>query len=203
MSVYVSGAVEGVVDEAVLKRLVEFARADYGPIHRTGGKQRLLARLRGFNAAARHSPWLVLVDLDQAADCAPEFMSLHLKSPSPWMACRVAVRAVEAWLMADTERAARFLDVPESRLPKNPDMLMQPKQALVNLARESRSPDVVKDLVPSLGSGRQVGPLYTTRIIEFTRNMRGGWRPGVAARTSDSLRRCLRQLTHLVRASSG
>ncbi|HEV8200977.1 MAG TPA: hypothetical protein VGS03_13225 [Candidatus Polarisedimenticolia bacterium] len=197
MTVYVSGAVEGIIDEAVFGRLVQHAKAEVGPIHRTEGKGRLLARLNGFNHAARHAPWFVLVDLNGDADCAPSFVHEHLPSPAPRMAFRVAVRAIEAWLLADRERMAAWLDVPLQQVPGVPDTEADPKAALINLARRSRSWEVRADLVPREGSGRKAGPLYPSRLIEFVQGERHGWRPAVAARTSDSLRRCLRHLRNL------
>ncbi len=69
--VVISGAVEGDVDEAVLRRLAEQVGAAIGPVHGKKGKQFLLRRVHGYNNAARFGPWVVLVDLDQDADCAP------------------------------------------------------------------------------------------------------------------------------------
>lgn len=199
MPVYVSGAVEGIVDEAVFGRLVRLAKAEIGSVHRTEGKARLLARLNGFNSAARHHPWLVLIDLDSDARCAPPFRRGHLPAPSRHMAFRVAVRAVEAWLLADRERVSRWLDVPPHLLPSRPDDEPDPKETLVRLARRSRSKSMRADLVPRAGSGRRVGPLYASRLIEFVNDDRRGWRPTAAAQGSDSLNRCLRHLRRLVR----
>jgi hypothetical protein len=204
VTAYVSGAVEGLVDQAVFERLVRTVGAEAGPLHRTNGKARLLARLRGFNEAARRSPWLVLVDLDQDADCAPAFLRDRIPAPSEAIACRVAVRSVESWLMADRERMAVLLGVPPQRLVDHPDELPSPKDALIDLARRSSSRDVRADMLPGPGSGRRVGPLYDSRLIEFARDERRGWRPRTAARSSDSLARCLRRLEGLVtRTASG
>ncbi len=197
MVVYVTGAVEGIVDEAVFRRLVQLSRAEIGPVHRTESKGRLLARLKGFNEAARRQPWLVLVDLNGDADCAPPFRERHLPTPARHMAFRVAVRAVEAWLLADRERASIWLDVPLRLIPESPDDEVDPKETLINLARRSRSRNIRTDLVPRQGSDRRVGPLYASRLIEFTHDERRGWRPSVGARASESLGRCLRHLRRL------
>jgi hypothetical protein len=85
----ISGAVEGIVDEAVFRRLVQTVRAQTGPVHGKNGKQQLLARLAGYNRAARFSPWLVLVDLDREADCPPPFVAAKLPAPSELMCFRV------------------------------------------------------------------------------------------------------------------
>lgn len=81
-SVEISGAVEGIVDEAVLRRLVQHVGAQAGPVHGKNGKTHLRQRLNGYNQAARFSPWVVLVDLDHDADCAPPFQVTWLPRES-------------------------------------------------------------------------------------------------------------------------
>lgn len=199
MSAYFRGAVEGIVDEAVLERLLRLVGATVGPIHRNEGKPRLLDRLQGFNEAARHAPWFVLVDLDTDDDCAPTFARRHLPRPSSQMVFRVAVREVEAWLMADRERFASWFQVPERAIPTNPDLDRDPKSTIIRLAGRSRSRSVRADLVPREGSGRAVGPLYPSRMIEYIRDEKKGWRPRSGAKSSDSLDRCIRRLAETIR----
>ena len=71
-NVIISSAVEGDLDEAVLRRLVKeqenaVLKTPYGK----SGKSHLRKRLASYNQAARFSPWIVLMDLDHDADCAP------------------------------------------------------------------------------------------------------------------------------------
>jgi hypothetical protein len=44
-----------------------------------------------------------------------------------------------------------------------------------------------------------VGPAYSSRLIEFALDEAEGWRPEIAARRSDSLRRCIEGIERLVR----
>lgn len=192
----VSGAVEGMVDEAVLTRLVDEAGGRAGPIYGKNGKTHLRRVLGGYNNAARFAPWLVLVDLDEDAECAPPLVAVWLPAPAPMMRLRVAVRAIEAWLLADREQLAGFLGVAATRLPLDPDAVPDPKALLVDLARHSRRRDIREDMVPRSGSGRSVGPAYASRLIEFASTV---WRPEVAAGCSDSLRRCRDRIAELVR----
>jgi hypothetical protein len=196
---YVSGAVEGDVDDAVARRLVLHVRAAVSVIHVRYGKDQLLARLAGYNAAARVSPWLVLLDLDDDAECAPAYARACLRGRVPGMCLRIVVREIEAWLLADRERIARFLAVPRGAVPLVPETLADPKSAMVQLAAHSRRRDIRDDMVPRPGSGRKVGPAYSSRLIEFARDPRKGWRPRQAARNANSLARCLaalRQIAH-------
>ncbi len=114
--------------------------------------------------------------------------------PAPHLCFRVAVRALEAWLLADTDAVASYLSVAKTRVPADPEAEAHPKRTLVNIARLSRRPAIAKDMVPREGSGRSEGPAYASRIVEFASLH---WRPEVAAERSDSLRRaiaCLRRL---------
>ena len=188
---------EGSVDEAVVRRLIEQVGGISGPVYGRNGKHHLRQRIANYNQAARQLPWVVLVDLDHDAECAPPLRSAWLPALSPHMCFRVAVRQVEAWLLADRERVAKFLSVSASRIPHNPESVEHPKHLLVDLARSSRRRDIREDMVPRPGSGRPVGPAYTARLIEFVISQRTGWRPDVAARFSDSLNRSLRCLRRL------
>lgn len=192
--VYCSIAVEGDVDGKVAERLLEHVGARTAALYVTRGKDRLQAKLPGYNQAARFSPWLVLVDLNQKLDCAPLLRAAWLPSPAPHLCFRVAVRTLEAWLMADAQRLADFLGVPAGAVPRKPESELRPKETMVNLARRSRRREIREDMVPREGSGRPVGNAYSSRLVEFAS---GRWRPVVAARRSDSLRRCIRCVERL------
>jgi hypothetical protein len=72
------------------------------------GKPDLLRRLSGYNRAAEHLPWVVMVDLDSDEPCAPPFVAAHLPVPAPWMCLRVVVRTVGgATLHGEPDRARR------------------------------------------------------------------------------------------------
>lgn len=190
----VTVAVEGDVDASVVRRLLADVGAGEGPVHVARGKPKLLNRFGGYNNAATRSPWLVLVDLDRDADCVPPFRQQWMPAPAEHMCFRVAVRMVESWLLADRERFARFLGVSAATLPREPDEVDDPKGVVVELARNSRRRDVREELVPRAGSGRRVGALYPSRLIEF---VSGSWRPEEARARSDSLDRCLMRLGEL------
>jgi hypothetical protein len=193
-AVTISAAVEGTVDEAVARILISFAGGSPGPVHGKLGKSFLQQRIHGYNAAARYTPWMVLVDLDNEHACAAPLRAAWLPQQAPRLCFRVAVREVEAWLLADAESIATFLRVPRGRVPAEPETLNDPKAAMVTLAHRSRRSDLREDMVPRNGSGRPVGPAYSSRLIEFASS---SWRPGVAAQRAESLRRainCLRRL---------
>jgi len=192
--VSISVAVEGIVDEAVVRKLITHAGGHPGPVYGKNGKPALRQRIDAYNNAARRAPWLVLVDLNSDAGCAPPLCQNWLPAPAPRLCFRVAVHQVEAWLMGDAETLARYLSVAQRRIPGDPEALADAKVEMVTLARGARKRAVRQDMVPRQGSGRSVGPAYASRLIEYTERH---WRPEVAAQRSDSLRRaiaCLRRL---------
>ena len=197
MAVTISAAVEGVTDEAVIRRLITHVGAEPGPVYGKTGKPSLREKIAGYNNAARHAPWVVLVDLDQDAHCAPHLCASWIPAPAEHLCFRVAVRAVEAWLIADAEALAGFLGVGRARVPADPENLANPKEALVNVARTSRRREIRDDMVPREGSGRSIGPAYVSRIIEFALSH---WRPAEASHRSESLRRAIACLNNLATA---
>lgn len=189
--IFISGAVEGALDEAVLKRLIAHVGAIPRAIYGKTGKPMLLKRLGGYNRAAQRAPWVVLVDLDHDGDCAPPFRASHLPLAAPMMCFRIVVREIEAWLMADREHLARFLAVPAASIPAEPEAVNSPKDTLAQVAGQSRRKEIREDVAPRPGSGRRVGPAYSSRLIQFVADSKTSWRPEVAAGFSDSLASCL------------
>ena len=194
-----SAVVEGDVDEAVVRRLVADAGGTVHAVYGRNGKDGIRKNLDAYNQAARGWLWLVVVDLDDDAECAPLLRAEWLPNPAAHMCFRVAVREVEAWLLADRDGLADFLGTASSRIPVWPEAVDDPKQAMVNLAIGSRRRAIREDMAPRPGSRRAVGPAYASRLIEFAQRR---WRPGVAANRSESLQRCRTRIQELVRAGA-
>jgi hypothetical protein len=190
--IILSAAVEGELDELALRRLLAETDLLIGKVYGKAGKDQLRDRIHDYNKAARHTPWIVLVDLDREADCAGLLCRSWLPEPAPRLLFRVAVRALEAWLLADREAVSEYLDVPGDLVPLVPDDEPDPKRSLIELARHSRQARIRKGMVPS--RGRRVGPLYSLLMTGFVDRH---WRPEHAAAHSDSLRRCRLRLREL------
>lgn len=191
LDLVVSTVVEGPTDAAIVTRIVQLAGLQVGTIYPQGGKHHLDRRLAGYNNAAKFGPWLVVRDLNGDAPCAPALVDRILPAPGRFMILRIAVRAAEAWLLADREGIARFLAIASERIAVSPEDLVDPKRELVNLARGSRRRSIRDDMVPQEGTTGRVGPGYPGRIMEFARD---SWRPEVAAQQSPSLARCIAAL---------
>lgn len=186
----VSIAVEGPTDEAVAKKLLQQVGLNSELVFGNKGSSFLTEKIKARNQAAQHQPWLVLIDLDKSKECAPKFARELLPKPARKMCFRVAVREPEAWLLAEREALAAFLEISVDIIPRNPEGLLDPKEELINLARRSTNRKI-KGMVPTPKSGRVVGPTYTTDVIDFVNNH---WRPNVAGQICDSLQRCLKRL---------
>jgi hypothetical protein len=190
----VSVGVEGLSDQGAASAILRECGMSVLGYYGNHGKVPLLKRLPNYNQAARHSPWIVFVDLDDDGPCPGEKRGDWLPDVSPLMRFCIAVREIEAWLLADRERIAEFLSVPRSRIPLEPESLADPKQTLVNLARRSRKRAIREGLVPRDGSGTSVGPTYASDIRQFGRTQ---WRPLVAAESAPNLERCIRRVRDL------
>ena len=197
---FISAAVEGISDEAVVRRLIGTRGADVYRVQVQQGKANLKRALPGYNGAAQGDPWLVLVDLDQDFVCAPLMVADWLSQPSQFMRFRVVVRQIESWLLADTDRFSGFFGVAMAALPAQPDDLPDAKAAVLGLVAKSSRRAIREDMLPRPGSGRRVGPAYTSRLIEFATTSTG-WRPDSAARRSPSLSRCINRLDGLIMAA--
>jgi len=178
--------VEGTLDEVVVRKLLDTSALEPAAFY-LESLPAFKTRLKAFNQAARHMSWFALCDLDDD-DCAPGRARDFLPDPASGMCFRVAVRAVETWLLADRACIARYLRISSDLIDPDPERLPAPKSHLVSLARRSRSRSIREGLVPAEGDSRTVGPEYTLLMSEFARER---WNPVRAVTRSPSLRRAL------------
>jgi hypothetical protein len=203
MPVYFFIAVEDDLSDAVLRRLLDHVRRGFGVRARyplpalphlkpsPTGYGAIKANARAFNLAAASTPHILLTDLD-VANCAPDLIHAWLGGPPhPNLLLRVAVREVEAWLLADGNNFAHFLSVPSRLLPANAEAVPDPKLEIVTLARQSIDPIIQNDLVPRPGSTAVTGRYFNRCLSNYVRTL---WDVDEAAKRSDSLNRALAAL---------
>lgn len=193
---YVRYAVEGPTDQPVAEKLLQASGLHPARPFIVGGKAKLDKKLPGINRSAAHSAWLVIRDLDQddRDRCVPELrVNLLDGQANGGMCFRLAVRSIEAWLMADSEAFADFFAV-RRQLPYRVDELKDPKISLLNLCRKSRRRQIREGVPPRQGNGRRVGPEYVEIVQKY---VQGSWSPDRARRRSPSLERALRSLAQL------
>ncbi len=190
-------AVEDALSEAVLRKVLENSTRQYaiGSTYGQRGISYLRRMIRPFNNAAKGTPFLVLVNLDQV-ECAPALVTEWLTdNQHPNLLLRVAVREVESWVLADTAGFATFLGISKRLVPPDTDSLVDPKQFLIRLAKASPRRDLRRDIVPPPASTRTIGPNYNGRLIRFVNS---SWDCRVARSQSPSLDRLVRSLEAFV-----
>ena len=189
---------EDKLTEAVLQKCV----AEYLPDHTVirsdvaCGRGNVKKSLAAYANLASSMPVIIGVDLDHDP-CPPQLLS-------DWdvagfnnanLIVRVAVREVEAWVLADKKRFANFVGGTSDHIPSSPDEIEDPKRLLLEFARATASDDLKRDLIPiNFGQYPRIGPAYNLRMCKFVRDR---WRPHVAGGRSASLARAIRALESL------
>jgi len=185
--------VEDTLSETVFAKLLEHSGKPYvlGACYRKGGFGYIKKNISGFNRAARGRPFFVLTDLDQY-ECAPDLIREWLQEPmTANFVFRVAVREVEAWLLADRDGIADFLGVSVQSIPLDAEDIDDPKLLIIQLGRTSRRRDIRADIAPPTGSTAKQGPDYNARLQSFVMTT---WSVDAACSRSDSLFRAVRRL---------
>jgi hypothetical protein len=187
--------VEGVIDEAVANRLLDATEHTPGVCYGKQGCGYIKKKIQGFNRAAKNIYILALLDfMDTKLSCPPEVISKWAPHLEPKMIFRIVVRELESWLLADRHNLSNFLKVNVSLVPLDPESITDPKRALINLARHSKSARIRSAFVPEANSTAQVGKLYTSEIISFIEK---SWDVQAARHLAPSLDRCLKRLEEL------
>ena len=194
-------ATEDDLSEAIGKRLLVDVgyEAQPSPLLRKGGSGYLRSKMDSWCQIANRKPVLVITDLDNI-DCPPALLRVWIgarKVPEN-LILRVAVREIEAWLMAD-HVAFRLLVGSKGKLPPNPDILPDPKQHLLRLVSKLARRDIRSDLVAQDGAIASQGLGYNARLSEFIAT---AWNPERAALRSDSLSRARSRLKEMMARTS-
>lgn len=191
-------ATEDPLTMAVAEKLLSLSPQDFYVEQRfcRGGFGYLQKNINAFNNIARHTtPVLLLTDLDNKPCASLLIDSWRGGKPlAPNLLFRVVVRAIEAWLLADTDGFAIFAAINSRQMPREPERLPDPKQALLNLVRRSRNRQLKNALLPEPGAVAKVGLEYNTVLGEFVRTH---WNPEQAACMAPSLQRAITRINQL------
>ena len=187
--------VEDALSACIAEKVVRYAdprRPILPTVYGQRGNSYIKNSLPKFNLAAKHAPYFILTDLDARA-CAPSLVKEWLDGheAEPRLLFRVAVREVEAWLLADRTNFATFLGISDARIPRDPEGLPDPKATLINLATSSKTKRLRERIVPSKQSKAKQGPDYNDALSEF---VRATWDLKTAAQEALSLARTIRAI---------
>lgn len=192
MSIYVNLVSEDDLSEYILIRLLKEFGSKYEVANSYGGRGfgYIKSNINGFNQACIITPFLVLTDLDNN-QCPLALRNSWFQSPPhPNMIFRIAVREVEAWLLADKDGFSRFVGVSKVNFPDSPEMEIDPKRTLINLTQRSRKRSIREDIVP-INQNARIGANYNGRLIDFVMNH---WDISKALKRSESLKRAYNRL---------
>ena len=162
-------AFEDILSEAVLRKILLYSKLPYKVCncYSRCGFGYLKKAIKGFNEGAAITPFLVLTDLDQRK-CAPGLIRNWLDAPKHSnLLFRVAVREVEAWLLADRTNFSKFLGIKRDLIPSPADNIHDPKFFLIKLTKKSRKRNLKYDIIPRKGSTAKQGPNYNQPLIKF------------------------------------
>ncbi len=138
---------------------------------------------------------LVLTDLDRT-ECAVTrirdwfFSGQASASALPKQVMfRVAVREVEAWLMADKEGFSQFLGISPANFVSDPESLPDPKRFLLDVVERKAGKKKIREMLPT---GRaSIGVGYNKNLCEFIKEH---WSIERASSRAHSLRRAVAAL---------
>ncbi|MEG4391429.1 hypothetical protein [Microcoleus sp. BROC3] len=184
---------EDALSEAVLKQMLKQSQRPFsvGQCLNQRGYGKIKKIISGLNYAAKGMPYLVLTDLDNA-ECPLVIISEWLTQPKhPNLLFRIAVKEVEAWLLAHREGFAQFLGISVDLIPGDADRIPDPKQLLINLAKKSKKRNLREAIVPDRNSTAKIGKDYNGQLIHFVNQ---SWQVASAQTNSPSLERAMNAL---------
>ena len=190
-------AVEDDLSETVLRVILEQSNKKYDVVACYGrrGREYLRKMMNAFNSASRNFPHLVLTDLD-SVDCPMMLINEWLPYPkNSKLIFRIAVREVEAWVMADRRAFADFLGIKVHLVPEQLDQVEDPKKLLFELTRKSRNRELKESILPLSGGISKVGPDYNGQLGFFVKEF---WRVNLAIGHSLSLERANRAILNFI-----
>lgn len=190
-------ATEDQLSETVAEKLLAMPNGNFHieQRFRKGGNGYLKTKLPNFNKIARFTPVLLLTDLDDGL-CPPNLISSWCANQvlSPRLLFRVAVREIEAWLLADRDNFAELIGVSPQKMPQNPEALTDPKRELMNLIKRSRNRELKREVLPDIGVKAKYGLGYNSALGQFVRDQ---WDPHRAARYAPSLKKAMARIAEL------
>ena len=191
---YVSLVVEGDLDEVISRKLISVyaPHITIGTTFPMGGRSQIKERIGNYNQAARITPYLVLVDLDQD-ECAPVLVKRWVPNKHPQLFLRVTIHQVESWLLADREAIAKFLGVVLNRIPVMPDDEKDSPEIIMTISRKSRKREI-RESIPPIGDTASRGPDYNGQLSRFVQLY---WDPERARSRSPSLEKTIRAIEKL------
>ncbi|MCX8020097.1 MAG: hypothetical protein N2747_06340 [Chitinophagaceae bacterium] len=190
MPSFIKTVVEDWLQSEALNKLIKVYRNDLIPEFPLGlkGIDYIRKKIKSFNDASQFVPHIIIADLD-TYKCPKQLISEWIRF-NFYENClfQIAVKEVEAWLLADTISFSNFFGINPKEIKNPTDEIDDPKQFIIKLAKKSKRKKV-KDIIP-FGSGKQ-GPGYNSILSDFIINK---WSPEAASENNRSLHRAIQKL---------
>ncbi len=184
--------VEDTLSETVAKKIFEETDKNYKVVNTFfWDKNKIRNKISEINKSAKGHVFFVLTDQDTDDNCPPVEMEKLREPIHHNLLYRFAVMEIESWVLAHRKAISKFLSIPLNKIPHNTDTIPQPKEALIRLARLSRSSTIRNDIAPQDSSTSKVGPDYNGKLGEFVMKH---WDVNTALQSSPSLKRTFAKL---------
>jgi len=194
--IYITLVFEDDLSEAVMIKILEQFSDKYEVYqsYQGNGFGYLKTNIKGFNQASIVNPHFMLTDLDNY-DCPialkNDWIDFEIRNNFIF---RIAVREVESWLLADRKGLSKFFNVSIINFPPNPDLVIDPKNTLIQLAKRSNKREIREDIVP-INRNATIGPNYNGCLTEFVYKY---WSFDNAKLLSNSLRKTYEKLRDFI-----
>lgn len=153
---------------------------------RKGGFGYLKGKLPNFCKLSYTQPVIVFTDLDNA-ECPVKLIDNWfngIEKPERLL-FRVVVREIESWALADHIGFSEYFGISQAKLPAAPDLLPNPKAALLKLVGSSRR-EVAEAMIAKKGVLAIQGVGYNAVLGDYIRT---SWNTSRAIERSESLKR--------------
>lgn len=120
-----------------------------------------------YNNAAKYMPFFIITDLDKK-ECAVSLINewFNNTKKEPELIFRVAIKEIDAWILADRNGIAKALNVSQSNIPAEPEKIEDPKAFLMQTAKKSKNREIRENFPPKDAFAHQ-GPLYNILLTNF------------------------------------
>lgn len=166
---YLNCVYEDELTSSVIKRLInEFSsQISIAQEINAHGFGKIKRDILKYNNAAKQTPFFVITDLDKK-ECAVtlirDWFGNNQKETN--LIFRVAVREIDAWILADKKGIAKALHISPDIILSDPEKIEDPKGFLMQISKKSKNREIREEFPPKDSYAHQ-GPLYNTILTEF------------------------------------
>lgn len=161
-----------------------------------GGKGKIKTKLAEYNRSAKKLSFCLVIDLDDN-ECAPSLIDQWFKfAKNERLFFRVAVKEIEAWVLADYKNFSKFLnvspDVIKKKIPNlEADNILDPKETLLQITN-AKSKIARKENIVFVSEGKfYQGSAYNSEMSNFIHSF---WNVKFAAQNSNSLQKAIKAI---------